>query len=290
MYFTKRSFRIVFITLLGLLFSGCATLLMLPDELSEEHYRNQAGNINSQVKEKINIVNPYAKLGAVHGEVGILPILYIYDTTNTLKKNEEAYYTSVFNNSSGSWIRPFAVIANTAIQDELKDRGYKSFIYANSDLKQLGMQQASSLIPDNLSAYKAIAYNGDSRETNYAMSDVTQFRRAILNDMQGVAFMKIQADWEPSSANRLNGDIVLNTAIQMGAEIVLCGAKSGCITAQIPFAKGIQANLFMPNRNTIDQEGLDKNYDIIKSIHGDQIREIVKVAFQKFDTLGTFKD
>lgn len=277
---------------LPFLLTACSALLMLPDELSEAHYRESAGDISTQVKTKMIATNPGVRVGAGEGrEVGILPVVYIYDTSNTLKKGEEAYYTSIFNNSSGSWIRPFAVDASNAIRDELTARGFKPFIYSNSDLQTLGMKSAMDLMPRELmgTQFRAIAYNGDSAETNYAMTDVTQFRNAIVNDIQAVAFMKIHADWEPSSANRLNGDIVLNTGLKFGYEIVICGANSGCGSVSTPFTQGIGTNVFMPNRNTIDDDGLDKNYEIIRSIHGDQLRKVVKMAFEKFASQGMFK-
>lgn len=271
---------------------GCATLLMLPDEVSEDHYRSQSGDQSAQIKSKMAMMNPGAKLTARESkEVGILPVVYIYDTTNTLKKNEEVYYTSIFNNSTGSWIRPFAVSASNAIRDELTTRGFKPFIYANSDLVSLGMEDINALLGDLTgTTFKAVAYNGDSRETNYAMTDVTQFRRAIVGKVDGVAFMKIKADWEPSSANTLNGDIVLNTGLKLGYEIVLCGADSGCTTAATSYDKGLMSNLFMPNRNTINDTGLDKNYELLRDLHEAQLKQIVKIAFERFDQQGTFKD
>lgn len=272
---------------------GCASLLMLPDEVTEAEYRARAGDITPQLKTKNNINNQFVKIKPVPSKsVGILPIYYVYDTTNTLKKDEEVYYTSIFNNSSGSWMRPFAVAANNAIRDELKARGFEPFNYANSDLKALGMKQAGdSAVMGKLfgTTYKAIAYNGDSAETNYVETDMTKFRNAIVNDVAAVAYMKIHADWEPTTANRLNGDIVLNTDLKFGYELVLCGANSGCVTFSTPFEKGITASMFMPNRNTIDEDGLYKNYDILKSIHGDQIKKIVKTSFEKLDAYGAFK-
>lgn len=282
------------IATLSLSFStGCATLLMLPDELSEEHYKTQAGDLTQQVKSKQNLTNPGAKVIASGSkEIGILPVVYSYDTTNTLKKDEEAYYVSIFNNSSGSWIRPFAILANNAIRDELKSRGFKPLIYANSDLTHFGMKDVNTVLSSELlgTQWRAVAYNGDSAETNYAMTDVTKFRTAIVNNIQGVAFMKIRADWEPTTANRLNGDIVLNTTLKMGYEITLCGANSGCTTVAVPFDKGIVSNLFMPNRNTIEESGLDKNYELLRSLHGEQLKQIVKLAFDKMDAAGTFKE
>lgn len=191
--------------------AGCATLLMLPDELTEDHYKSQAGDITEQVKAKQNHITPGAKVIASGSKaIGILPVVYVYDTTNTLKENEEAYYTSIFNNSSGSWIRPFAISASNAIRDELKARGFSPFIYANSDLTQLGMKDVNTLLSSEIigTPYRAVAYNGDSADTNYAMTDITKFRTAMVNNIQGVAYMKIRADWEPTSANRLNSDIV----------------------------------------------------------------------------------
>ncbi|KHD89345.1 MAG: hypothetical protein OM95_04255 [Bdellovibrio sp. ArHS] len=287
----KSSARSVLIVFLGSMV-GCATLLMLPDELSEQHYKAAAGDIKPQIRAKMTVNNQFAKMPpSGNKEVGILPVVYFYDTTNTLKKNEEAYYTSIFNNSSGSWIRPFAKEASVAISEELSARGFKSFIYSNSDLEKLGMQSANLLMPKEIfgTGYRAIAYNGESEDTNLAMTDLTQFRSAIVGDMSGVVFMKIQADWEPTTANRLNGDIVLNTTIQLGYEMVFCGANSGCVTAQVPFNKGLTSNLFMPNRNTINENGLDKNYELIRSLHGDQLRAIIKATFEKMDSLGTFK-
>ena len=272
---------------------GCASLLMLPDEVTEEQYRTRAGDITPQLKTKSNVTNQFVKINAVPSKkVGILPIYYIYDTTNTLKNNEEAYYTSIFNNSSGSWIRPFAILANNAIRDELKARGFEPFLYANSDLKALGMKQAGdSAVMGKLfgTSYKAIAYNGDSSETNYVETDETKFRNAIVNDVAAVAYMKIHADWEPTTANTLNGDVVLNTDLKFGYDIVLCGANSGCVSISTPFEKGITASVFMPNRNTINEEGRDKNYEILKSIHGDQLKKVVKNAFAKLEAYGAFK-
>jgi len=101
--------------------------------------------------------------------------------------------------------------------------------------------------------------------------------------------MKIRADWEPTTANRLNGDIVLNTTLKLGYEITLCGSDSGCTTVSVPFDKGIGSNLFMPNRNTIEESGRDKNYTFLHTLHGEQLSKIVKLAFEKMDAAGTFK-
>jgi hypothetical protein len=112
----------------------------------------------------------------------------------------------------------------------------------------------------------------------------------MVNNIQGVAFMKIKADWEPTSANRLNSDIVLNTTLKLGYEITLCGSNSGCTTVTVPFDKGISSNVFMPNRNSIDDSGRDKNYTLLHELHGQQLSQIVKLAFEKMDAAGTFKD
>lgn len=290
----RKNWLLSAITVLSLsLTVGCASLLMLPDELSEQHYRTQAGDITQQVKTKQNQTSPGTKVIASGSkEIGILPVVYVYDTTNTLKKDEEAYYTSVFNNSSGSWMRPFAVAASNAIKDELKARGFSPFIYANSDLKHFGMKDVNTVLSSEIigTQFKAVAYNGDSAETNYAMTDVTKFRTAMVNNIQGVAFMKIRADWEPTSANRLNSDIVLNTTLKLGYEITLCGSNSGCTTVTVPFDKGIGSNVFMPIRNSIDDSGRDKNYTLLLELHGQQLGQIVKLAFEKMDAAGTFKE
>lgn len=122
------------------------------------------------------------------------------------------------------------------------------------------------------------------------MTDVTKFRTAMVNNIQGVAYMKIRADWEPISANRLNSDIVLNTTLKLGYEITLCGSNSGCTTVAVPFDKGIGSNVFMPIRNSIDDSGRDKNYTLLLDLHGQQLSQIVKLAFDKMDAAGTFKE
>lgn len=274
------------------LLGGCASLLMLPDAVTEDHYRAQAGDLGPQIQSKMKAGIPGGRVSfeGSSREVGILPVVYVYDTTNTLKPNEEIYYTSIFNNS-GTWIRPFAVSASNAIRDELKARGLSPFIYANSDLEKLGMKDVNEVLRGELvgTPWRAVAYNGDSYETNYAMTDITRFRSAIVGDTQAVMFMKIKADWEPSSANTMNGDIVLNTAVKLGYEIVLCGAKSGCTSLSTPFENGLTTNLFMPNRNTIDKSGRDKNYDFLRDVHAEQLGQIVKAAFAKMDAQGAFK-
>ncbi|MBX3016611.1 MAG: hypothetical protein KF767_01880 [Bdellovibrionaceae bacterium] len=283
-------FQLSLLAVAGL--AGCATLLMLPDAVNEDHYRAQAGDLRPQIDAKMKVISSGGRVTATGGkQIGILPVVYIYDATNTLKPNEEAYYVSIFNNGSGSWVRPFAVSASNAIRDELKARGFEPFIYANSDFEKLGMKQVNEVVDKEIfgTQFRAVAYNGDSDETNYAMTDITRFRNAIVSDVEGVMFMKIKADWEPSSANTMNGDIVMNTGVKLGYEIVLCGRDSGCTSLQTPFENGLGTNLFMPNRNTIDREGRDKNYDFLRSLHGDQLALIVKSAFRKMDAQGAFK-
>lgn len=276
-----------------MLSSACATLLMLPDELTEEHYRAQAGDIKPQVDAKMEAFPgatfPGSKASYTK-TVSLLPFVYLYDTTNTLKDNEEAYYTSKFNNGSGSWIRPFAQEATKLVREQLKARGYEAVNYGNAVFESKKVEQIEPQIAKltNGSHFKGVAYNADNSETNYAVTNFYDFRKFIDKNEQAIIYMMIRADWEPSSANRLNDDIVLNTSIKLGYEFVVCAADSGCTTIKTPYEKGISTNLFMPNRNTIDRDGLNKNYEIIKSIHGEQLKIIVEAIFKKLDAMGTF--
>ncbi len=87
----------------------------------------------------------------------------------------------------------------------------------------------------------------------------------------------------------MNGDIVLNTTLKFGYEIVVCGPVAGCSTVAVPYSKGIVSNVFMPNRNTIDDEGMEKNWALIKNIHGGQLKHVISEAFKTFDQQGMFK-
>lgn len=267
--------------------TSCATLLMLPDELPESHYRSMAGDIGPQIKSKATF-SPGGKLpGEKEGltkKVMVLPIVYIYDTNNTLKENEEAYYTSIFNNSSGSWLRPFALSANNTIRDILKSKGYEPTLFGNADLQRMGATPVFNHMGKLANTqYKAVAYNAESQDTNLAVTNFYDFRKFIGDKNQGVVFMKIIADWEPSSANRLNSDIVLNTTVTFGYEFVLCGVDNGCSTVSVPFEKGITTNLFMPNRNSIDDAGRDKNYTLLSELHNAQLALVIKHAFEKIE-------
>jgi hypothetical protein len=276
---------------IALLTTSCAVLLNLPDELSEDHYRQSAGDISAQNKKNMQS-SPGALLvkeneGLIK-KMAMLPVVYVYDTTNTLKKNEEAYYTSKFN---GYWMRAFAVLANNYIYDEFKARGIDIILLRSQYLKEMGARDINQQIDhfNKNQTFHAVAFNAESDETNLAETDFYKFRKYINTSEEAVAYMLIQADWEPSSANRLNGDIVLNTTLKFGYEIVVCGPVSGCSSVTVPYSKGIVSNVFMPNRNTIDKDGMDKNWALIKEIHGAQLKTVISEAFKVFDKQGMFK-
>lgn len=275
--------------------TACATLLMLPDEQTEEYYTTQSQAVLSQVDSKLK-VSPGGKASPPkEGEkksIRVLPIVYDYTVHNTLKKGEEAYYVSVFYNGSGSWIRPFTQIAQMSVAKQLEARGYDYSLLSNNALTQLGAKNADSYLSPGSDRrrgdpVRSVAFNAENNGTNLALVNQNDFRKFIGDDEQGVLFMKFDADWEPSTANTLNKDIVLNSTVTLGYKMVFCGVDA-CSTIEIPFKDGLKTSLPMPNRNTINDQGLDKNYDLIKKLHGAQIDKIVEASFQKLDAMGAF--
>lgn len=283
------------ITILSLsLITGCATLLMLPDELTEEHYTSISQIDSKQISTKMKVFpggKAQAPKDGIAKSVRLLPIVYKYDTYNTLKENEEAYYVSIFNNSTGSWIKPFTENIQETLGAQLKKRGYDFVLLTNDDLKTLGAKDINSLIDGadrskgNLT--KGVALNAENRSTNLALVDRSKFGVLVTEEEQAVIYVELDVDWEPSSANRLNKDIVLNTALIIGYKLVACGSN-GCSTIEIPFKDGVRVGLFMPNRNTINEDGLDKNYALIKKLHKAQLDKIIEESFAKLDQMSFF--
>lgn len=283
---------------LGIIFScfitGCATLLMLPDEQTEDHYTKISQIDNKQIVSKMKAFPggkaAIPKSGAKKS-IRMLPIVYKYDVYNTLKDNEEAYYVSIFDNSSGSWIRPFTENLQEAIGALLEKRGYDYSLISNQTLKNLGAKEIQTLIdPADRSKgniTKAVALNAEDSGTNLAIVDRAKFNQFQDDENQGLMYVELDVDWEPSSANRLNGDIVLNTALLIGYKLVACGSNS-CSSIEIPYKNGLNTALFMPNRNTIDQDGRDKNYNLIKKLHGEQLNKILEESFKQLDKMNYF--
>ncbi|AGH94475.1 hypothetical protein [Pseudobdellovibrio exovorus] len=273
--------------------TGCSALLMLPDELSEDHYKSISKIDQKQVASKMQYF-PGGKLSPpAAGQKKMLrfmPFVYTYDATNTLKKDEEAYYVSIFNNSSGSWYQQLLMRAHESVAAQLEKRGYDYAVFSNNTLKNQGAQEVTRSLPmdrkDGL-PNRGIAINAESNESNLAIMETSKYSNLKAEGEQGVVYMQIDADWEPESANRLNGDIVLNTTVKIGFKLSICG-DTGCSTAVIPFKNGVTAALFMPNRNTIDDDGLDKNYALIRDLHEAQLDVIIAEAFKRFDQAGVF--
>lgn len=294
MVFSKKSvLKFTVGALLATSLTGCAALLMLPDELSEDHYKSISKVEQKQVVSKMQYF-PGGKLSApAAGQKKMLrfmPFVYTYDAENTLKKDEEAYYVSIFNNTKGSWYYQMLTRAHESVAAQLEKRGYDYAVFSNKDLKSLGAQEVTRSLPmgrpDGIPS-RGIAINAESDETHLAIMETNKFSNLKSESEQGVVYMQIDADWEPTSANRLNGDIVLNTTIKMGFKLSICG-DTGCSTALIPFKNGVVAQLFMPNRNTIDEDGLGKNYNLVKDLHEAQLDLMIAEAFKRFDQSGVF--
>lgn len=270
------------------LLTSCASLLMLPDEQTEAFYEKNAGITKDQITKNMTASTGAKITVADKGNVRIMPIIYAYTTYNSLKQNEEVYYTSRLTNHA--WFRDFMLTAHKAVLQELKTRGIDASYY-NSGLEGLSggkdIERVYRTGESRRGTPLQIAAFNENPETNYGFVDKPRLRSHIGETDKGVVLVEFDVDWIPSSANTMNGDIVLNTALVMGFDLTICGAD-GCSNVNVPFSKGIRASLFMPNKNTIDDDGLSKNFALLKKLHGEHIKQIVAAAFERFDAQGVF--
>lgn len=279
-------------TLAIFIFTGCATLLGLPDEQNEGHYTQISKISSEQVQAKIKSVGEAKAASPKEGspkKIIVLPIVYRYTTYNTLKKGEEAYYTSRFTN--GSWIRPFTLIAQESIDKMLTERGYDYTLLSNNLLQKMGAKDIQSMISPNerrrQDPVRAVALNAENEDTNLAIIEQSAFSKYVSDEEQAVMYVEFDVDWEPNTANTLNKDIVLNTSLSIGYKMVFCGA-TGCSTSEIPFRTPLVASLFMPNKNTINKDGAQRNYELIKQLHAQQLDQLLKESFIYLDKTGAF--
>lgn len=283
-----KRFRVLLLVVLSSLFVGCAALLMLPDEQTEEFYRKNGSITKEQITKNMTTSTGATIQVSQKTDVRLLPVIYVYTTYNSLKKDEEAYYTSRYTNHS--WFRDFMMTAHNAVVSELKKRGLETTFYNeslaqmtnNTDIERIYRTgEARRGTPIRVAAFNVNA------NTNYGLVDRNKLRSYMSESDKGVVLVQFDVDWDPSSANTMNKDIVLNTTLIMGFNMTICGADA-CSEVNVPFNKGIRASLFMPNKNTINDDGLSKNHRLVQELHGNHIKQIIQVAFERLDAQGTF--
>lgn len=269
------------------LLTGCATLLNLPDNQTEDFYRNNGKITKDQITRNMTSSAGAKVNSSAKEEIRVLPIIYSYTTYNNLKKGEEVYYTSRYTNHS--WFRDFMMTAHNEIVTQLKNRGMEASYYKNvadlangKDVEQVFRTGESR----RGTPLRIAAFNVDPN-TNYGLVDRNNLRKYMDPSDQGVLLALFDVDWSPNTANTLNDDIVLNSNVNMGFNMLFCSSK-GCSEISIPFTKGVQAFLPMPNKNTIDDDGLKKNQVLIKELHGEQLKQIIAAAFEKLDAQKAF--
>lgn len=271
--------------------SGCATLLALPDEQTEDFYRNNSKITPAQITKNMT-TSTGAKLPPPNKDrkIRLLPVVYSYTTYNTLKPNEEAYYTSRYTNHS--WFHTFMSEAQDEVAIQIRKRGYDLVVYNDNTLANMAggkdIERVYRVAESRRGTpLRTAALNADS-ENNYGLTDRYSLRSYMNPAMDdGLILVIFDVDWDPQNANTLNGDIVLNSNVKIGFQMVLCD-KEACSEVNIPFAKGVTTFLPMPNKNTIDDDGLRKNQQLIYKLHGDHLRQIIAEGFKKYDQQSIF--
>lgn len=287
----KKYFLLAIMCALVPFMSGCATLLALPDEQTEDFYRNNSKITSAQITKNMT-TSTGAKLPppSKDRKIRLLPVVYSYTTYNTLKPNEEAYYTSRYTNHS--WFRRFMLTAQDEIATQIRKRGYDLVIYNDQTLERMAngkdIEQVYRVAEARRGTPVRVAALNEDSDKNHGLVDRYSLRNYMNPSMDdGLILVIFDADWDPQNANTLNDDIVLNSNVKIGFQMVLCD-KEACSEVNIPFEKGVTTLLPMPNKNTIDDDGLTKNHALINELHGGHLRQIIAEGFKKYDQQNIF--
>lgn len=287
----RKSVHLILAVVTPLLLTSCASLLNLPDQQTEDFYRNNGKVTTAQITKNMT-TSTGAKLPPPQKDrkIRLLPVVYSYTTYNTLKPNEEAYYTSRYTNHS--WFHSFMSTAQDEIAVQIRKRGYDLVIYNDATLSNMAggkdIEQVYRVGEARRGTPVRVAALNEDSDNNYGLTDRYSLRNYMNKDMDdGLIVVMFDADWDPQNANTLNDDIVLNSNVKIGFKMVLCD-KEACSEVNIPFANGVTTLLPMPNKNTIDDDGLAKNQKLIKELHGNQLRQIIAEGFKKYDQQNIF--